>query len=210
MYRFKRVGKNIYGTSILDVACGQADFLTLIKKKYQIAGTEINERRVNYCNQVLGQDSVKFGNLDIGLDFGDNSFDTVTCLEVLEHLNNPQEALKELVRISRKRVIVTVPYDEAIKYVLCIHCAKYTPISAHLHRFNKQKIKDIMPDNVRLVKIDLIGNKALRLFPYLNSIVFRAPLSIISLIDKFANRIFPRASWMLVILDKNNSADNHR
>jgi len=208
-YRYKKVKKYLYGKSVLDIGPGRADFLNLIKSDYTITGVDINKERTKYGNQILEQDAVRLGNLEAGLDFGDGSFDTVTCLEVLEHLEDPKKALKELVRVSRKRVIITVPFNEKIRYVLCMHCAKYTPYSGHLHSFNRESIRDIITDDVRVVKVELCANKALRLFPYFKRIIFKSPSFIVSTVDKLANRIIPRASWMVVILDKNDSAGNH-
>lgn len=200
-YRFKRVRKYLYGSSVLDVGCGYGDFLKLINPNHQIGGTEVNKERVDYCNQVLGQNTIRLGNLDERLDFEDNSFDTVVCSEVLEHLEDPEKALKELVRVTRKRVIITVPFDNKIQYVLCVHCAKYTPVSGHLHTFNKENMRGIIPDNARIVKIELICNKALSYLPRLHS-VFRLPIPISLTVDKISNRIVSSASWMMVVLDK--------
>ncbi len=200
-YRFKRVRKYLYGSSVLDVGCGYGDFLKLINPNHQIGGTEVNKERVDYCNQVLGQNAIRLANLDERLDFEDNSFDTVVCLEVLEHLEDPEKALKELVRVARKRVIITIPFNEKIRYVLCVHCARYTPYSGHLHSFNKENIRGIIPDNTRIVRIELICNKALSYLPGLRSI-FRFPIPISSTFDNLLNRIISRASWMVVVLDK--------
>jgi 2-polyprenyl-3-methyl-5-hydroxy-6-metoxy-1,4-benzoquinol methylase len=201
-YRFKKVKRYLQGKSILDIGPGRAHFLDSIKADHQITGVDMNMERVRYGNQILGQDAIKLGNLEKGLDFPHGSFDTVTCLEVLEHLENPQEALAELARISRKRIIVTVPFNERIQYVLCIHCAQYTPYSGHLHCFDRASIRGIVPNNAKIVKMELIGNKALSIIPYLGSIVFRAPLWIASLVDKLSNAVIRRARWMLVVLDK--------
>jgi 2-polyprenyl-3-methyl-5-hydroxy-6-metoxy-1,4-benzoquinol methylase len=45
------------------------------------------------------------------LSFEDKSFDTVLCLEVLEHTHDPVSALKELVRVTRKDLIISVPNE---------------------------------------------------------------------------------------------------
>ncbi len=207
-YRFKRVRKYLYGSSVFDVGCGYGDFLKLINPNHQIGGTEVNKERVDYCNQVLGQNAIRLANLDERLDLEDSSFDTVVCSEVLEHLEDPEKALKELVRVARKRVIITVPFNEKIRYVLCVHCARYTPYSGHLHSFDKENIRGIIPDNARLVKIELICNGVLIYFPRL-SFVFRLPVLVSFLIDKILNHIFPRAAWILLILDKNNATGGH-
>lgn len=43
------------------------------------------------------------------LPFDDRSYDTVVCLDVLEHLANPHETFDELCRVSRDVVIVSLP-----------------------------------------------------------------------------------------------------
>jgi 2-polyprenyl-3-methyl-5-hydroxy-6-metoxy-1,4-benzoquinol methylase len=43
------------------------------------------------------------GNLDAELPFGDRSFDYVTCLEGLEHIENPQQAMREFARGAEAR-----------------------------------------------------------------------------------------------------------
>ncbi|MGQ9624785.1 MAG: class I SAM-dependent methyltransferase [Candidatus Bathycorpusculaceae bacterium] len=43
------------------------------------------------------------------LPFPDDCFDEVYCSHVLEHLVNPEKAIEELKRVSRKRVTVIVP-----------------------------------------------------------------------------------------------------
>jgi SAM-dependent methyltransferase len=58
----------------------------------------------------------KYGEPDVRIDlekgflpFGDNSCDTVVCLEVLEHVDALHRLFSELVRCSRDVVIVTLP-----------------------------------------------------------------------------------------------------
>lgn len=201
LYRYRRVKEYLHGCSVLDVGCGRGDFLKLINLDYQISGTEVNKERADYCNQALGQEAVKVDNLDERLDFEDGSFDTVICLEVLEHLVDPQKALKELVRISRKRIIITVPFNENIQWCRCVHCARWTPVSGHLHTLNKENIRGIIPSNARVVKIELVRSRVLSRFPRLSSI-FRLPIPIISIIDRVFTCIVPRAGWMMVILNK--------
>jgi ubiquinone/menaquinone biosynthesis C-methylase UbiE len=45
------------------------------------------------------------------LPFFDRSADVVTCLEVLEHLGDPELAVEELARICRGRCVVSVPWE---------------------------------------------------------------------------------------------------
>jgi SAM-dependent methyltransferase len=45
------------------------------------------------------------------LPFGDQRFDLVVCLEVLEHLPEPERALRELRRVSRGGCLISVPHE---------------------------------------------------------------------------------------------------
>lgn len=45
------------------------------------------------------------------LSFKDNSKEVVLCCEVLEHLYNPVKAIKELKRVYKKQLIITIPNE---------------------------------------------------------------------------------------------------
>ena len=47
----------------------------------------------------------------LALPFAARTFDTVTCLEVLEHLDDPAAAVRELARVARRAVVVSVPFE---------------------------------------------------------------------------------------------------
>ena len=55
------------------------------------------------------------------LPFADASFDMVLATEVLEHLSDADRrlAVRELVRVTRKRVLVTVPFRETLAEEMC-------------------------------------------------------------------------------------------
>ena len=75
------------------------------------------------------------GNLDADLPFGDRSFDYVTCLEGLEHIENPQQAMREFARVLKPlgHLIVSVPnilnIEERLKWLLYGYTSHFKPIS---------------------------------------------------------------------------------
>jgi ubiquinone/menaquinone biosynthesis C-methylase UbiE len=75
------------------------------------------------------------GNLDAELPFGDRSFDYVTCLEGLEHIENPQQALREFARVLKPggHLVVSVPnilnIEERLKWLLHGYTSHFKPIS---------------------------------------------------------------------------------
>lgn len=46
------------------------------------------------------------------LPFGDKSFEYTFCFECIEHIPNPVQALKELRRVTKKRIFLSIPYVE--------------------------------------------------------------------------------------------------
>ncbi len=47
----------------------------------------------------------------LALPFSDQSFDAALCLEVLEHLADPAAAVRELGRVTRGALVLSVPYE---------------------------------------------------------------------------------------------------
>ena len=75
----------------------------------------LNKKETLYCGLDLYPPAHIIGNLEKGIPFGDASFDTVVALDVLEHTDNIHEAFKELCRVARKNVLITLPNVYEIK-----------------------------------------------------------------------------------------------
>lgn len=75
------------------------------------------------------------GDLNKELPFGDRSFDYLTCLEGLEHIENPQQAIREFARLLRPggQLIVSVPnilnIEERLKWLLYGYTSHFKPIT---------------------------------------------------------------------------------
>ena len=78
---------------------------------------------------------IQQGNLDAELPFADRSFDYVTCLEGLEHIENPQQAIREFARVLRPggQLFVSVPnilnIEERLKWLIHGYTSHFKPIS---------------------------------------------------------------------------------
>ncbi|MFM6924527.1 MAG: methyltransferase domain-containing protein, partial [Ferruginibacter sp.] len=83
--------------SLLDVGCGNGVFLNWLQEqqtKIELTGTDRSAAALNYVKTKKVQSDI------VELPFADESFDCVSCLEVIEHLpvSVYEKALKELVR----------------------------------------------------------------------------------------------------------------
>jgi SAM-dependent methyltransferase len=146
-YRFRFVFRHLRAGSVLDVGVYYGDFLKLAREGgHDIFGTEVNSQRVGYANGLIGEEVVSLGFRNGSLShFQNHSVDNVVCMEVIEHVADHEFALSELCRVARKRVIVTVPYKETIREHICIHCCKSTPYCGHLHSYDVDVSRSIVP-----------------------------------------------------------------
>ena len=78
---------------------------------------------------------IQQGNLDVALPFSDRSFNYVTCIEGLEHIENPQQAMREFARMLKPagHLIVSVPnilnIEERLKWLLYGYTSHFKPIT---------------------------------------------------------------------------------
>lgn len=97
----------------------------------------------------------------------DNSFDAVLCAEILEHLpfRKFEEGLKELKRVSRKNVVLSLPYfGHSVKFSLKIPLMKEKKFAARFpfpikHRFSGGHYWEIGKKGYPLKKIKNIIRK---------------------------------------------------
>jgi SAM-dependent methyltransferase len=83
---------------ILDVGCSHA-WLRKLLPDAQYVGVDIDGNPDFQLNLEEAKQ----------LPFGDNEFDCVVCTDVLEHLNNLHQIFDELVRVSRRHILVSLP-----------------------------------------------------------------------------------------------------
>lgn len=99
--------------TILDAGCGEGFIDVLLLKSLvnvNVVGLEFAEEAIRIAREM--NPSIQYLQGDITkMPFEDRSFDIVICTEVLEHLEKPDVALKELIRVAKKFVFVTVPHE---------------------------------------------------------------------------------------------------
>src|SRR5579872_4398287 len=105
--------KKLRPASVLDVGCGEGFVLSSFKANKigkKLEGVDYSEQAVRVGKKLHPYLDLKKGNI-YKLPYDDNSFDLVICIEVLEHLEYPDRALKELMRVSKKNLILSVPNE---------------------------------------------------------------------------------------------------
>jgi len=125
--------------SLLDAGCGNGVFLnTLLKSRPAIQGRgfDRSEEALKYVNVPKSIGDVT------DIQFGDQQFDCVSCLEVIEHipLTTYKKALSELARVSKKYLLISVPYNEDLMddSTQCPSCKSVFNANLHLRSYNER------------------------------------------------------------------------
>ena len=133
---------------LADIGCGNGVFLNYLsanKSEIKTVGVDRSEMALKF---VKGKKQI--GDI-VSLPFEDNYFDCTTCLEVIEHLPVPiyETALNELCRVSKKYVIISVPYAEKIadSYTKCPQCKTIFNWELHLRRYEKKDMEILLQKN---------------------------------------------------------------
>ena len=101
--RYLLARKYVNEFSVLDIASGSGygSFL-LAQQARSVVGVDISEEAIAYAKQNYQKDNLKYlqGNAS-KLDFPDNTFDVVVCLETIEHLSQETQKLfiQEIARV---------------------------------------------------------------------------------------------------------------
>jgi len=107
---WRHIDKN--NKTLLDVGCGKGlpfEFINR-KQKYFLVGLDAFEPYLKECKKKGIHDT--YVQADVRqLPFADNTFDSVLCLEVLEHLEKKdgEKLLDELERVATRQVILSTP-----------------------------------------------------------------------------------------------------
>jgi SAM-dependent methyltransferase len=99
--------------SILDVGCGEGFTLNRLKQEgigKKLEGIEYSDTAIKIGKKIYPNIKIKKGSI-YNLPYADNSFDLVLCTEVLEHLEDPAKGLKELARVSKRYLVISVPNE---------------------------------------------------------------------------------------------------
>ena len=160
---------SIRNKSILDAGFGFGVLLSILSRYTDKAqGIEISGKQVKRTKELFKECGIGNVKLDRGdvrkMKFKDGSFDVIFCTDMLEHIRDPEVALKEIRRVLKPKgiLIVSVPTENLLyKFGRLIgrfdKSTKHYHGADHIHSkvselFTVTEVKDIYPI-LRLFKI---------------------------------------------------------
>lgn len=131
-YANRRVLKG--GKNYLEIGPGGGWFAKIVNSRKifeRMVAVDIVERRALPSAVEFVQQSIE------KLDYPDKSFDTVVCMEVLEHLDDATLAsgLANLRRMCARQLLITLPFCEPL------------PLPEYHHqRFSESRVRELFPN----------------------------------------------------------------
>jgi 2-polyprenyl-3-methyl-5-hydroxy-6-metoxy-1,4-benzoquinol methylase len=149
-YFLKR--NSIMPKTILELGCGTGALLRELKKRKigeKYVGIDYSEEAITYLkNYTQGVDAIK-ADITSNNFLLDGKFDLVILVHVLQHLEDPDECLKSIMKkINFSYLIVKVPFEDTFlnKIIPLLRWRKHNP-SGSLQLFNLKTFKQLLVSN---------------------------------------------------------------
>lgn len=132
---------------ILDIGCGLGEFLESIQNPTVFKmGIDNDPECIKISNKSVKQPNIHFRVADAShLPFQPDTFDIVTCICVLEHVDNPTAVIREAYRVCRKRgtgVFVTPNLGRPSRMILAMRGIHKRVRSGHKQGWDYHLFKD--------------------------------------------------------------------
>lgn len=123
--------------SVLDVGTGAGIFINAAARSgrfERVAGIDVVTN--NFFSKIVPNFEHNIQDAE-SMRYEDGEFDTVTCMEVIEHLpdGKMENVIAQLRRIARKQIIISVPFGEPLPLP-----------SYHLQRFDAERVTTMFPN----------------------------------------------------------------
>jgi methionine biosynthesis protein MetW len=152
--------------TILDIGCGDGKGVILIANRFNVDfhnvyGVDINDVCLKACQAKFN--AIKMDIEKNELPFRNDIFDLVICNQVLEHLRNYKEVIKDAIRVTRKRghILIGIPnLSHLINRILLLFGLQPLCIALdgpHIHGFTHKSFVKLLKSLDQVEMIDFTG-----------------------------------------------------
>ena len=126
---------------ILEVGCGIGNFTNFLTNYGKLWAIDVEENYIRQTKKLVGgKAEVGFGDIESGKYFFDQKeFDCIVCLNVLEHIKNDEQALKNMFKLLKPngKLILLVPAHRGLYGVIDEYIR-------HYRRYEKNELLDTL------------------------------------------------------------------
>lgn len=186
--------------SVLDVGCNDGElvnYLNSIGKK--AVGIDMDEKLISKAKSKYPHIEFEVASAE-SIPYDDNSFDTCVAWNILEHLEDDKKGFKELLRVARKKVILTVPREDEISIPSSVTYRHYVD-PTHKRYYSKKNLKELITGKSGdVIHLELVS----RVSPLLAYAKIGIPMILCKVLDKIFWIISPNKEaflsvWLVVV-----------
>jgi ubiquinone/menaquinone biosynthesis C-methylase UbiE len=155
-HKFRRIVQEIGNVSNhLDFGCGPGTLIHLLPQGISAVGVDIAAAQLTYANQNYAGPQKEFVKIDSPhLPFADQTFDSISCIEVVEHLELKltREILSEFVRVLKPggKLIVTTPNYGSLWPLIEVMVNRFSDVSyeeQHITKFKRANLQTLLKES---------------------------------------------------------------
>lgn len=141
--------------TVLDVGCGKGTVTNIVSESFSIVGADISLEALKHVKPPAVQSDI------CCLPFENDSFDLVLASDIIEHIpeKSYKLALSELLRVSKKFILISVPYMEILEalFTTCSECGFSFHVNWHQRSYDAHAIDSLFAQQAGLIKYKLSG-----------------------------------------------------
>lgn len=178
-------------SKVLDIGCGDGRFINYLSRAgLESVGIEFSIEALKKAKERNLSVCLADGHF---LPFRDETFDIITCIEVLEHIFNYADVLAEMKRVCKKqgKMILVVPNFMRLvnRYLMVV--GLYPDMPEHIHHFTFTSFKQTLEQNGLKIE-DLSGD-----FVYVPRTRLHIPWKTFR-VDKIIHKLCPNLSHHII------------
>jgi 2-polyprenyl-3-methyl-5-hydroxy-6-metoxy-1,4-benzoquinol methylase len=154
-HKFRRIVQEIGSVSKhLDFGCGPGTLIHLLPSGISAVGVDIAATQVSYAERNYGSPEKQFIQIESSqLPFPDETFDSISCIEVVEHLELKltRAILAEFIRVLKPggKLIVTTPNYGSLWPLIEIMVNRLSDVSyeeQHIAKFRRPNLDTLLKE----------------------------------------------------------------
>lgn len=153
----KSLLKNLPAQNALEVACGpgfSTRYLTQMRPDINWSASDVEEGLVTEAQNRNPQVKIRQESI-YQMSSGENTFDLVIALEVLEHLERPEQAIQELKRVTKKYCLVSVPHEPLWRLLNMLRGHYWSRLGntpGHINHWSSRNFKKFVSPHFKIIR----------------------------------------------------------
>jgi 2-polyprenyl-3-methyl-5-hydroxy-6-metoxy-1,4-benzoquinol methylase len=133
---------------VLDFGCGDGQFVQRARLDgMDVCGADVSQEAIRRAKSLFPAIDVR--EMDDTIPFASDTFDTITCMDVLEHILDVEGTLEEMHRVLKPGgcLLLTTTEMTRVKLlaVLCLRFHDYFyPTSPHIRYFTRRNLAEVL------------------------------------------------------------------